>query len=202
MLLRPPARDLFGLVRLPLALTLTLTAATISSRPLGHVPPMAQAEALGNLEKDINVAVRAAKVGLARPHGVHRHVRQRVDALRLARWQGTVDDEAVRPVRGVDVVRAVGPAAGRRARSLADAVLLAVVRVGAGTGREDVPRVPVEREVGPGAVADAGLGLGVLRETRVLVDTDSVALGALVRLLVEVLGIRAAKDVCADTPPC
>lgn len=64
-------------------------------------------------------------------------------------------------------------------------------------GGEDIPRVPVEREVRAGVVADAAVGRGqnVLREAGAFVDADGIALGARVGLGGGIVRVGAAEDV-------
>lgn len=57
---------------------------------------------------------------------------------------------------------------------------------------------PVQGEVGARVVREAARGrLGVLREARLGVGTDGAALGAVVVLLGEVLGVGVAKDAAS-----
>ena len=123
----------------------------------------------------------------------HGDIGQRVNALAFAGRKGTVDDESVDVVGSRDVI---GGARGRNTSTgLVDAVVLAVVGVGAHTGGDGIARVPVGREVGAGVVANAWLLHCVLGETRVLVDANSVALLAVVLLLGQVLGIGVSEDI-------
>ncbi len=121
-----------------------------------------------------------------------------MNALGLAGRKGTVDEESVGVVRSRNVV---GGARGRyTSTGLVDAVVLAMIGVGAHTRGDGIARVPVDREVGAGVVANAWLLQSVLGETRVLVDADGVALLAVVLLLGQVLGIGVAEDIYREGP--
>lgn len=105
-----------------------------------RLPPR-QPKTRRHIEENINVVIHPAKQLLARPLREHRHVRERVHALRVAHRQRAVDDE---PRDGVLVVDDVVVLFRRRvdrrdARArLVHLVVLAVVRVGAHGGEEGV----------------------------------------------------------------
>lgn len=135
---------------------------------------------------------------MARTQSVNGDVSKRVDTLGLAGRESAVDDDAVDTILGVGVVFAAD-LDGRQTRTvLVDLVVFAAVRAGTNTTSNGVTRLPVSREVNAGAVLDAvGLG-GVLREARLLVNTDGVALVALILLIGKVLGISRAVNTNAS----
>lgn len=117
-----------------------------------------------------------------------------MDTLGLRGGNSSVDDDAVDAVLGVDKVLAANRSGGQARAVLVDLVVLTVVRSSADTSGKGVARLPVGREVDAGAVADLAVLLSVLGETRLFVDADGIALGALVLLGGQVFGIGRAKD--------
>lgn len=108
--------------------------------------------------------------------------------------QGAIDDEAILAVFGVDEILAV-VLDSRGARTiLADLVVLTVIRSGTNATSNSVTWLPVDREVVASAVVDTSGLLGVLGKARLFIDTNGVALGAIVLLLGEVVGISRAPD--------
>lgn len=154
---------------------------------------LGQTQARGNLVKDVDVAVGAAKDVLAGAPGVDGDVGQRVHADSLVRVEGAVDDEAVGAVAGVGVVLVANLDRRVAGTLLVDAKVLADVGVGGDTTGNGVTGLPVGREVGAGAVGEA-VGLVVLRKTRLLVGANGTALAALVGLVLQVLGIGRTVD--------
>jgi hypothetical protein len=75
-----------------------------------------------------------------------------------------------------------------------DLVVLATVGGGADAAGDSVARLPVDGEVGAGAVAEVAALLGVLGEAGLFVDADGLALGALVILGIEVFGVSGAEN--------
>ncbi len=156
-----------------------------------------QTQAGGNLVKDVDVAVGAAKDVLAGTPGVDGDIGQRVHTDSLVGVEGTVDDEAIGAVARVGIVL-VANFDGWVARTLlVDAKVLADIGVGGDTTGNGVTGLPVGREVGAGAVSEA-VGLVVLRKTRLLVGANGTALAALVRRLLQVLGIGRTVDTAMD----
>lgn len=116
-------------------------------------------------------------------------------ALALISADSAVDDEALGGVLGVGDVVAVVELNGWCSGSvLADLVVLSVVGHGADTASDGVSGFPVDGEVVAGAVLKAGLLLGVLGFARGVVGADCATLGAVVVLLLEVLGVGGAPD--------
>lgn len=150
-----------------------------------RIPRLRETKTIRHLVENINVAIRPTKRLLAGSPRPHSNVRQRVHALRLVSRQRAIHDEPVDGVLGVGVVvRGIRRRNGRGARAVGvDLVVLAAVWVGAEARGDGVARGPVEREVGPRVVRDAGLLDGVLRQARVCVDADGLALCAVVFLL-------------------
>lgn len=160
---------------------------------------MRQPQARRHLVKHINIVIRPPKHLLARPHRIHRYVRQRVHPLRLIRRQRSIHNESVGVIGRRHIVVA-GPAPGNgRGRcprpGFVDGVRLAPVWAGAHPGGDDVARVPILREVRARVVADTRLRDGVLREPGVLVHADGVPLGTVVFLGAEVLCVGASEYV-------
>lgn len=153
-----------------------------------------EAEAVGNLVKDVNVAKGAAKGFLARTQSVDGNISKGVDTLRLAGRESAVDDDAVNAILGVGVVFAADLDSRQTGTVLVNLVVLTAVRASTNATSNSVARLPVGREVNTGAVLDTIGLLSVLREARLLVNTNGVALGALVLLLGKVLGISRAVD--------
>ena len=152
-----------------------------------------QTQAGGNLVENVDVAVGAAKDVLAGTPGVDGDIGQRVHANSLVGVEGAVDDKAVGAVAGVGVVLVANLDRRVTGTLLVDAKVLADVGVGGHTTGNSVTGLPVSREVGAGAVAEA-VGLVVLRKTRLLVGANGTALAALVRRLLQVLGIGRTVD--------
>jgi hypothetical protein len=162
--------------------------------PLAVTLAMSQTQAVSDLVKDVDVVVSTAKSLLARAKGKDGHVSQRVDALSLGGGNGSVDDDAVDAVLGIDKVLAANGSGGQARAVLVDLVVLTVVRGSTDTTGNGVARLPVGREVDASAIADLAVLLGVLGETRLFVDANGIALGALVLLGGQVFGIGRAKD--------
>jgi hypothetical protein len=155
---------------------------------------LSKTKTVGDLVKDVDVAVCAAEGILARTKSVNGDISKRVNTLAVISADGAVDNKAVGGVLGVDVVVAVLELDGGLARALVNLVVLAAVGGSTDSTGNGISRLPVGREVGAGAVVDALGLLGVLRLSGLLVGTDGTALGAVVLLLREVLGIGRAPD--------
>jgi hypothetical protein len=118
-----------------------------------------------------------------------------VDTLAVISTDGAVDNKAIGSVLGVDVVVAVFELDGGLARTLVDLVVLAAVGGSTNSTSDSITGLPVGREVGAGAVVDTLGLLSVLRLARLLVGTDGTALGTIVLLLREVLGVGRAPNI-------
>lgn len=143
-----------------------------------------------NLVKEVDVVKGSAESVLAGAPGIHRNVGERVHALGIAQRQGAVDENTVLAVLGVGVVLAAALLllGGHTRTILVDLVVFAVVGHSANTTSDGVAGLPVDGEIGTGAVADASI-LGVLGQARLFVGADGVALVALVLGLGKVFGV-------------
>jgi hypothetical protein len=112
-----------------------------------------------------------------------------VDTLAVVGADGTVDNEAIRGILRVDVVVIILELDGGCTGLLVNLVVLTVVGRGTDTTGDGVSGLPVGGEVGAGAVVDTLGLLGVLRLARLLVDANGAALGTVILLLGEVLGV-------------
>lgn len=155
---------------------------------------MSKTKTVGNLVKDVNVAVCTAEGILARAKSVDGDISQRVNTLAVVGADGTVDDKAIRGILGVDVVVVFLELNSGLTRALVDLVVLTVVRGSADTTSDGVSGLPVGGEVGAGTVVDTLGLLGVLRQAGLLVGADGTALVTVVLLLGEVLGIGRTPD--------
>jgi hypothetical protein len=174
---------------------LTLALGWLRSTAISAVSlSQTKTEALGELVENIHVVINTTEQVLARTHSENGNVSKRVDTDALDGRQGTVDDETVGGILGVDEVLAGDALGGVAGALLVEVEVLAVVGVGGDTGGDGVAGGPVEGEVGAGVVADAGGLVGVLGETRVGVGADGAALLAVRALRGEVLGIGATED--------
>lgn len=174
---------------------LTLALGRLRSTVISAVSlSQTKTEALGELVENIHVVINTTEQVLARTHSKHGDVSKRVDADALDGREGTVDDETVGGILGVDEVLAGDALGGVAGALLVEVEVLAVIGVGGDTGGDGVAGGPVEGEVGTGVVADAGSLLGVLGETGVGVGADGAALLAVFALRGEVLGIGATED--------
>lgn len=117
-----------------------------------------------------------------------------MNTLLLLGADSTVDNEALGRVLGVDVVLAADLDGGLTGTVLADLVVLAVVGHSTDATGDGVAGLPVDGEVGAGAILDAVVLLGVLGLARLLVGADSAALGTLVLLGGEVLGVSRTPN--------
>lgn len=156
-----------------------------------------ETQASGNLVKDVDIAVGAAKDVLAGTPSVDGDIGQRVHADSLVGVEGAVDDEAIRTVARVGIVLVANLDGRVTGTLLVDAKVFANVGVGGDTTGNGVTGLPVGGEVGAGAVSEA-VGLVVLRKTRLLVGANGTALAALVRRLLQVLGIGRTVDTGMD----
>lgn len=154
-----------------------------------------QTKAGRNLVKDVDIVKRSAESVLARTPGIDGDVGERVHAHGFARRQSAVDKETILAVLGVCVVLTTTLLllGGHTSAILVDLVVFTVVGGGANTTSNGVAGLPVNGEVGAGAVADSGI-LGVLGKARLFVSTDGVALVALIFGLGKVLGVGRAPN--------
>ena len=150
---------------------------------------MSKTKAVGNLVKDVNVAVCTTEGVLARTKSIDGDISQRVDTLAVVGADGTVDNETIRGILGVDIVVTVLELNGGCTGLLVNLVVLSVVGHGTDTTGDGVSGLPVGGEVGAGAVVDTLGLLGVLRLAGLLVDTNGAALGTIILLLGEVLSV-------------
>jgi hypothetical protein len=194
---------------LVLAIAVSLSVSTVATRTLAGLflrtvvarSGTAETQALSHMVENINAVVHSAEELLAGTLSEDRHVSQRVHTLVGASRQSAVGHEAVDIVGRVDEVVIAGEAGdvpGGSARTIAvDLVVLTNVGVGTEALCQSVARVPVGREERV-SIAEVA-GTGVLALAGLLVDTDSVALGAVVSLGVAILGVVVAENVEAVT---
>ena len=150
---------------------------------------MSKTKAVGNLVKDVNVAVCTTESVLARTKSIDGDISQRVDTLAVIGADSSVDNEAIRGILRVDVVVTVLELNCGCTGLLVNLVVLAVVGHGTDTTSDGISGLPVGGEVGAGAVVDTLGLLGVLRLAGLLVDADGATLGTVILLLGEVLGV-------------
>lgn len=154
-----------------------------------------QSKASGHLIKDVDVAISTSKGLLAGTHSKHGHISKRVNALSLGGRQSAVDDDTVGGILGVDNVGTIRTLDSRLTRAtLVNLIVFAAIGGSANTTSDGVSWLPVGREVNASAVLDVLALLGVLRETGLFVDTNGVALLALVFLLAEIFGVGGSPD--------
>lgn len=150
---------------------------------------MSKTKAVGNLVKDVDVAVCTTESLLARTESIHGDISQRVDTLAVVGADGAVDNEAIRSILGVDIVVTVLELDGGCTGLLVNLVVLSVVGHGTDTTGDGVSGLPVGGKVGAGTVVDTLGLLGVLRLAGLLVDANGATLGTVILLLREILGI-------------
>jgi hypothetical protein len=194
---------------LVLVIAVSISVSTLATRALAGLligaifftSSAAETKAFGHVVEDVNAVVDTAEELLARTLSEDGHVGQRVHALVGARGESAVGDEAIDIVGRIDEVIRAGESCdvlgwGTGTITM-DFVVLTDVRVGTEALCQSVARVPVggEERVRVAKVTSSG----VLALAGLLVNTDGVALGAIIGLGVAVLGVVATEDVKAVT---
>ena len=160
---------------------------------------LAQTETVGHVEENVDRVVHAAEFLLARTHGEHGDVGQRVHALGLVDGERAGVQEAGWRIFVVSIIilRSFLQLDSRQTGSvLVDNVVLVVVGAGTETVVQSVTGIPLGGEVHALRVDERGVGLdGVLRQARLFVGANGVALLAIVFLGLKILGVDGAHDV-------
>lgn len=158
---------------------------------------LGQAQALGDVEEDVDGAVDTAKKLLARTKSEDRDIGQGVDALVDIGRKGSVDQEAADRILVACVHGLVATFFRRGTRAvLVDLVVLTVIGESTRTGVKGVAGVPAGGEVNTLRVTErVGASNSVLGQTRVLVGADGTALVTVVLLFLEVNSVDSTSDI-------